>query len=164
MEQILTAEEIFGIGVEIERNGKAFYEAAAAGASGAGIKELLNMLSAWETKHIELFSRLLESIPAEIRNQNLYDPENEIALYVKATADNHIFVKNSNTGELVASCKTPVDILTMALSFEKDSVVFYASMREVVGERQGRDEVDRLIHEELMHISFITREMQKIKV
>ena len=41
MDQILTADEVFGIGVEIEKNGYAFYSAAAAAAAGMEIKKLL---------------------------------------------------------------------------------------------------------------------------
>jgi rubrerythrin len=163
MEQLLTADELFGIGVEIEKNGSRFYTAAASNAAGSSIKQLLNELAAWEKKHIEIFTALRKKLPPQARNENLYDPSDEIALYLKATADSHVFIKNSNMETLAAGCKTAADILNMALAFEKDSVVFYASVREAVAEGAGRAEVEQLIHEELTHIGFITRELQKIR-
>jgi rubrerythrin len=163
MDQIFTADEVFGVGVEIEKNGKAFYQAAAANAAGSSIKKLLTELMEWENRHIALFGELKKNLPEAARNQNLYDPGDEIGMYLKATADQHVFVKNSDMKALAAKCKTPQDILSMALTFEKDSVVFYASVREAVGEDTGKADVEKLIHEELTHIGFITRELQKIK-
>lgn len=163
MGQLLTADEIFGIGIEIEKNGRLFYATAASSAAGSSIKQLLNELAVWEKKHIEIFTGLRKKLPPQARDENLYDPADEIALYLKSTADSHVFIKNTDIESLVAGCKTPGDILTIAMSFEKDSVVFYASVREAVAEGSGRAEVEQLIHEELTHIGFLTREMQKIK-
>jgi rubrerythrin len=163
MEQLLTADQIFGIGVEIEKNGRLFYASAASSAAGSSIKKLLNELAVWEKKHIEIFTALRSKLPPQAKEENLYDPSNEIALYLKATADNHVFIRNSDMEALAAGCKTPQDIMNIALSFEKDSVVFYASVREAVAEGQGKAEIEQLIHEELTHIGFLTRELQKIK-
>jgi rubrerythrin len=163
MEQIFSADEIFGIGVEIEKNGSAFYAAAAKKAAGAAIKKLLDELAAWESKHVEIFTTLRANLPPEAKSENLYDPNDEIALCLQAAADSHVFIKNSNMEALAASCKTAADILNMALTFEKDSVVFYSTVREAVAEGSGKAEVERLIHEELMHVGFLTRELQKVK-
>lgn len=163
MEQLLTADQVFGVGIEIEKNGRAFYAAAAAGAAGSSIRKLLNELAVWEKKHIEIFTGLRDSLPPQAKDDNLVDPSDEIALYLKATADNHVFIRNAETAALAASCRTPADILNLALSFEKDSIVFYASVREAVSEGQGKPEVEQLIREELSHVAFLTRELQKVK-
>ncbi len=162
MDQILTADEVFGIGVEIEKNGSEFYSAVAAKAAGAEIKNLLLDLATWETRHIETFMALRKRLPPEALNENLYDPNDEIGMYLKVTADTHVFIKNSNIEKLVATCKTPLDILNIAMSFEKDSVVFYSLVREAVGIANGRGDVEKIIHEELLHIGYITRELQKV--
>jgi rubrerythrin len=163
MEQLLTADQIFGIGIEIEKNGRLFYATAASNAAGSSIKKLLNELAQWEKKHVEIFTELRRRLPPMARDENLYDPSDEISLYLKATADGHVFVKNSNIEPLAAGCKSPREILDIAMSFEKDSVVFYASVREAVAEGAGKAEIEQIIHEELTHIGFLTRELQKIK-
>jgi rubrerythrin len=163
MNQLLTANEVFRIGIEIEKNGLTFYRASAEKSAGAPIKKLLNELADWENQHIEIFEELRKSLPPQLRNENLFDPEDEIGLYVKAMADNHIFVKNSDSEAFASRCTTAEEILNCALTFEKDSVVFYAAMREVVGEAAGKSEVDEIIHEELTHIGILTRELQKVK-
>ncbi|MBN2188112.1 MAG: hypothetical protein JW699_01560, partial [Chitinispirillaceae bacterium] len=156
MEQLLTADQLFGIGVEIEKNGRAFYAAAASNAAGSSIRKLLNELAQWEKSHIAIFTALRAGLPPQAKEENLYDPSDEIAQFIKATADNHVFIRNSNMEALAAGCTAPREILNIALSFEKDSVVFYASVREAVAEGAGKAEVERLIHEELMHIGFLT--------
>jgi rubrerythrin len=163
MEQIISADEVFGIGVEIEKNGYAFYSAAAEQAAGEAIKKLLLDLASWETKHIEIFQELRDHLSANAADDNLYDPGDEIGLYLKTTADNHVFIKGSSMERLAAACRLPLDILNIALAFEKDSVVFYSLVREAVGADLGRAEVEQLIREELNHIGYITREIQKIK-
>ena len=163
MQQLLTADEVFGIGVEIEKNGYAFYTAAAAGTAGSAIKKLLLELAEWESNHIEIFTTLRKMLPPESRDANLFDPADEISLYLKATADDHVFIRNSNMEKLAASCKTPEEILSMAMTFEKDSVVFYSSVREAVSEAEGKSQIEELIHQELTHIGFLSRELQMIK-
>jgi rubrerythrin len=163
MNQLLTANEVFRIGVEIEKNGLKFYRTAATQAAGAPIKKLLSELADWENQHIEIFEELRKNLPAQFKNENLFDPEDEIGLYVKAMADTHIFVKNSDSESLASRCATAGEILNCALTFEKDSVVFYTAMREVVGEAAGKSEVEEIIHEELTHVGILTRELQKVK-
>ena len=52
------AREIFDIGVQIEANGKAFYEAAAKKTAETATREFFLELAAWEGTHITLFSEL----------------------------------------------------------------------------------------------------------
>lgn len=163
MERLLTADEVFAIGLDIEKNGYAFYTAAAAGAAGHTIKILLTELAAWESKHIEIFRNLRKMLPPETKEANLFDPADELSLYLKATADNHVFILNSDMDKLVAACNAPAEILSLAMSFEKDSVVFYSSVREAVDRQESKAQIELLIHQELSHIGYITREMQKIK-
>jgi rubrerythrin len=163
MDQILTTDEVFGIGIEIEKNGLAFYTAAASKSAGMPIKKLLDALASWEAEHVAIFSDLKKNLPEAAKNENLYDPGDEIGMYLKATADQHVFIINSDMDTLAGRCKTSLDILNMAITFEKDSVVFYSSVREAVGEGSGKADIEKIIHEELTHIGFLTREQQKLK-
>ena len=80
-------------------------------------------------------------------------------MYLKAAADSHIFVANKEISALVANAKSPLDILHMALSFEKDSVVLYTTMKNMVPDHLGKKDLEKIINEEITHISFITRSM-----
>jgi rubrerythrin len=156
------AREIFDIGVQIEVNGKAFYEAAAKKTAETALRDFFLELAAWEAQHIVLFGELRDALPKAAGNVPLFDPNDEAALYLQATADSHVFVKNKDMVGLVAGCRSPLDILDVAMTFEKDSVVFYTTMRKVVAKDLGRDKVDRLIDEEIKHIGLLAQRRAKL--
>jgi rubrerythrin len=156
------AREIFDIGVQIEMNGKAFYEAAAKKVAETAMKEFFLELAAWENTHIKLFGELRDSLPKAAGNVPLFDPNDEAAMYLQATADSHVFVKNKDMVGLVAGCKGPLEILDVAMTFEKDSVVFYTTMKKVVAPNLGQEKVDRLIDEEIKHIGMLSLRRAKL--
>ena len=156
------AREIFDIGVQIEVNGKAFYEAAAKKTAETALREFFLELAAWEATHIKLFGELRDALPKGAGNTPVFDPNDEAALYLQATADSHVFVRNKDMVGLVAGCKGPLDILDVAMTFEKDSVVFYTTMKKVVAKNLGQDKVDRLIDEEIKHISMLSQRRAKL--
>ena len=157
------AREVFDIGTQIEVNGKAFYEAAAKKTAETATREFFLELAAWEAQHITLFGELRDALPKGAGNVPVFDPNDEAALYLQATADSHVFVRNKDMVGLVAGCKGPLDILDVAMTFEKDSVVFYTTMKKVVAKNLGQDKVDRLIDEEIKHISLLTQRQAKLK-
>jgi rubrerythrin len=156
------AREIFDIGMQIEVNGKAFYEAAAKKTAETALREFFLELAAWEATHIKLFGELRDALPKGAGNTPVFDPNDEAALYLQATADSHVFVRNKDMVALVAGCKGPLDIIDLAMTFEKDSVVYYTTMKKVVAKNLGQDKVDRLIDEEIKHISMLSQRRAKL--
>jgi rubrerythrin len=156
------ADEVFQIGVQIEVNGKAFYDAAAERASEPSVKTLCRELAAWEGQHIELFENLRRGLPAEAREGAAFDPASEEASYIRAAADTHVFLKNRDLAPLVSACRTGADLLDLALTFEKDSVVFYTTLKPLVAKHQAQERLDTLIREEIRHIAILTKEKAKL--
>ena len=60
---IYNAEEIYQMGIEIEKNGLAFYAAAAKSVKNADVKKLCEELGQWEGKHVVLFEALKAKLP-----------------------------------------------------------------------------------------------------
>jgi rubrerythrin len=156
------ADEIFKIGVEIEKNGYAFYSAAAARSENNDTKKLLSELAHWEEKHIEIFEKLRKELSALKDIMEEFDPDNMVHLYLKSIADSRVFVKGQKMDGELEKCKSPSDVLSAALAFEKDSVVFYSSMKEIVRSDLGKADVDKLISEELLHVGILTQELSKL--
>jgi hypothetical protein len=50
----------------------------------------------------------------------------------------------------------------MALTFEKDSVVLYSTFLNLVPANLGKNDVERILQEELKHVTYITDEMKKL--
>jgi rubrerythrin len=163
MALIYNASEIFQMGVEIEKNGRAFYSACARAAGNEAVKKLCAELSNWEGQHIAVFEKLKAQLPEGASLDGARDPDNELSLYLKAAADGHVFIVNTDIEALVASAKSPVKMLALALSFEKDSVVVYTTMSRMVPEHLGKKSLEKIIDEELKHISIITQKMTLFK-
>ena len=114
-------------------------------------------------EHIELFKKLRQGLPDSAKRGDLFDPNQELHLYVKATADSHVFMRNKNIPELASKCKTPIEALDLAVAFEKDSVVFYTTMKKLVPENLGKGEIDTLIDEEISHIFILTQKKKELE-
>jgi rubrerythrin len=85
--------------------------------------------------------------------KTVFDPDDESALYLRALADTRVFFeKQINT----ASMK---EILKDAIVAEKDSIVFYLGMREMVPEQLGRTRLDAIIKEEMGHIKLLSQKL-----
>ena len=91
-----------------------------------------------------------------------FDPGGEAALYLRAMADGHIFDVNSDPSELLTGKEMLGDILHIAIGKEKDSVVFYTGMKEMVSERLGKGRIADIIKEEMKHIRVLSEELQKL--
>ena len=158
------ADEIFQIGVQIEINGQRFYETVAKNTSESSVKKLFSDLSRWESEHIELFKKLKQRLPDSAKREDLFDPNQELHLYLKATADSHVFLKHKDIPELASKCKTPIEALDLAVAFEKDSVVLYTTMKKLVPEYLGKGEIDTLIDEEISHIFILTQKKKELEI
>jgi len=81
---------------------------------------------------------------------------------MQALAESHVFIKNKDIHGMASKCKTPQEALDLAIIFEKDSVVFFTTMKRVVPEHLGKDKIDFLINEEIKHISILTQKKREL--
>ncbi len=54
------------------------------------------------------------------------------------------------------------EIVKEAILAEKDSIVFYLGMKELVPEGLGKDKVDKIIKEEMSHIRLLTKKLKTL--
>ena len=55
------------------------------------------------------------------------------------------------------------EVLETAIGLEKESVVFYTGMKELVPERLGKDKIDPIIKEEIGHITDLRAQLRELK-
>jgi rubrerythrin len=150
-----TADDVFGMAVRIEENGKAFYSGAAAKASDARLKSLFEDLAQMEAGHIGQFKEMRSRLASSIDAAGPWDPEGLAESYLQATADTHVFTGES-AGERLKGVNTPHAALDMALMFEKDSLAFFIGMKQILPDASGKAEIDALIEAEMDHVRMLS--------
>jgi rubrerythrin len=153
------ADEIFEMAEQIERNGARFYRRAAEGAVDPRNRQLLLDLAAMEDKHEKVFASMRADLADKKQETAVFDPDEQAALYLRAIADGHIFDVQADPLQLFTGKETMEDILRVAMGMEKDSIVFYLGMKELIPERLGKDRIDGIIHEEMGHLALLSKEM-----
>jgi rubrerythrin len=149
------AAEAFKIAVGIEENGRRFYAEAAKKFTGK-VAELFQSLAQEEEIHKATFAGILVGLPAE--QPSIFDPDNETDEYLKMMSDINVFRQGaSDIDKALASVLTPKDALTMAIGFEKDSIVFYVQLKNSSEKLTDKLSVDQLILEEAKHLRKLAR-------
>jgi rubrerythrin len=151
-----TADEVFEMAEQIERNGAAFYRKAAAGFTDEASRKFLLGLAADEVDHEKTFRKLREGLTAGTSGPDTFDPGDEAAEYLKAMSSGHVFDTKTDPSSTLKGKETMEDILHRAIGLEKDSVVFYLGMKEAVPAKAGKASIDAIIREEMTHITRLT--------
>lgn len=146
------ADEIFEIAEKIEENGGIFYRKAAENVEGEE-KEFLLELARMEDDHIVTFANLRKELSAAEKVSSTFDPEDEAAQYLTALADTRVFFEKE------LNPTTMKDILKAAIGAEKDSIVFYLGMIDLVPAKLGKDKINDIIKEEMAHIKLLSNRL-----
>ncbi len=157
-----SADEIFEMAEEIERNGAKFYRKAAEGAADNETRRYLLDMAAMEDGHLQTFAEMREQLSAAEREVVTFDPENEAALYLDAMADSHGTEGKKSVTEELTGDESIAEIVSIAIGAEKDSVVFYSGLRSLVTDAAGKGKVDKIIAEELSHIASLTNKLKEL--
>lgn len=154
-----SADEIFEMAEELERNGAKFYRQAAKSFNEPVKEELLLSLAEMEEQHEVTFKQMrCQLTPAE-KEVTTYDPDHEAAMYLRAMADGHVFDVSKSPSASLTGSETFEEILKIAIGCEKDSIVFYLGLRDFVPAKEGKDKIDVIIREEMGHISILNKQL-----
>ena len=150
-----SSKEILEMAVRIEENGLGFYKSASASTDNAQIKELFDYLIIEEVKHVELFEALKEAI-TEGEPSDYNDPYlEEESKYLNALADSSIFMKGEEGVNKAKAIKSDDEALDFAIQMEKDSILFYLELINMVRDHD-RPTVKNILSEERKHIAKLT--------
>jgi len=149
MGNLLSGSEIAEVGVQIEKNGKDFYNTLVKKSGNKKTKEIFEYLAGEEEKHIAAFRKILNSV------QN-YEPSEsypgEYFAYMNALAGEHVFTQANKGAEIAEKTKNDKEAINIGIGFEKDSIVFYEGMKKVVPESEQKL-IENLIVQERDHLN-----------
>jgi len=156
------AGEVFKVAIQIEENGRVFYEESRKNIKSAEIRALFADLALQEIEHKRKFETLRAQLPPESTAPTVWDPQNETDQYIKMMADDHVFVSSAGVKDRVERIRDAADALKLAIEFEKDSVLFFLGIEEAVSGEKDRELIKSLVKEEQEHLRRLTMELRKL--
>jgi rubrerythrin len=149
MGNIFAASEIIELGIQIEKNGKDFYDTLAGQSKNQKAIQIFKYLSNQEDLHISVFKKMLDSVQG-------YEPAEsytgEYAAYMSALASEHIFTQAGKGIEIARRVVSDKEAVELGLGFEKDSIIFYEGMKKMVPEYDQKI-IQELIQQEQGHLT-----------
>lgn len=157
------ADEVFEMAIQIEENGAAFYRKAADLQENQSDKDFLETLAKMEDRHKITFELMKQQVSDLEKTQTVFDPDDELSLYLKAMADEHGGEGNPDILALFNGEETIVEILATAIDLEKESILFYIGLMDMVPPKYGREKINEIIGEEKMHVAQLTGYLKKVQ-
>lgn len=151
-------DELVHFGMQIEERGFKFFQGMAARAADPEVKKVFEILSDEEEKHYNALEKIVEEIKTYGPPEYYMD---EYEAYVWSLAKNHVLTGKADPGEYLEKVKTPVDAVELALTIEKDTIIFFVALKKVVP-REGEKTLDLLIEQENLHIKSLTELKKKL--
>lgn len=159
MSILFSGNEIIDIAVTIEENGQAFYLAAADKAQDENLGAALRKLAEDEVEHKKIFEAMYK---ADEQYSLVDGYEKEQDAYVKAMAGSQVFAPGKSVKGLVKDAGDIFQVLNMALSAEKDSILYYTEMKDWV-QPKDKEIMEKVILEEKKHLKELSRLLDDIK-
>lgn len=146
---MFTLYEIYDLAIQIEKNGEDFYREAEKKVSAPQLKGLFLRLADQEVKHRTWFGEKKESSKAG--SKNLEMDEMSSRMLKDILGDQRFSLGEVN----LADMHTVEDLLTMAIEFEEDSIIFYGMLKSLIADDEIIKGLDEIIEEEKLHIEVI---------
>lgn len=162
----LNADLVFEVAIAIEKNGAEFYRQAAGKIDDPTAKKMLMDLAKRECDHEQTFLEIRNQLGGREKDASLLNTNGNAAAYLKALADTRVFFKKDlillEGAENDTSQQLLKDILIAAIRAEKDSIVFYVGLKDLVPESFGKQRVDDIIQEEMLHLTTLSQELSSL--
>jgi rubrerythrin len=152
----LSGADIIDVAVQTEIRGHGFYQQAAQRAQRAEVRELFEYLAREEQRHAKLFGGLSGAIVVTEIDPTTWD---EAAAYIAATVD-AAFFGSGGAIRSVPQGASIADMLQAAIGFEKETLLYFYSIRDLV-QPANRALVDDIIAEEKRHVTRLTQMLAK---
>ena len=158
MSIIFSGSELLEVAVGIEENGAAFYQTLAEKTENKSARTIYEHLAAEEVKHQNAFQTMLEAVG------NYQPPEGyaeEYQLYLKSLVDSSVFSDVAHAQQVAARVSSQAEALDIGIRAEKDSILFYTEMKNLV-KSADHQIILNIIDQERDHLNQLSRLKQAI--
>jgi len=144
---VFLIHEILDLAIRVEKNGEAVYRKAADKASKPDLISLLEWMADEEVKHARWFSNLKQKLVTDSSNPFMAEIGREIfgdMLGEKSFSHREVdFSKVERADDLIA----------IFIEFEKDTVLFYQTLKPFIEDNDTLTHLEQIIAEENSHIA-----------
>lgn len=143
-----SSSEIVEMAVQIEVCGEAFYDEALNLTDNPKVREIFTFMRDEEKRHAALFRKILSRLvdaEAEWRQDETY------LGYMRTLVEERVFPGPEGVRGLVRELGSERAAIEKALQFEKDTLLFFFEIREMVSEA-SKSVVDEIVDEERRHV------------
>lgn len=152
-----SGSELINIALGIEGRGVAFYDSMADSTKNANAREVFRYLADMERGHLQIFQGML----AEADKFQFSETTGEYAVYLQTLVDSAVFSDDLITGKLASGAESDVTALDLSIGAEKDSILFYYEMRDLMPQ-QAQATVSKIIAEEKSHLRQLSELKKKL--
>ncbi len=144
--------EIFKMAMDIEKQGRDFYQRCVEANSEAKIKEIFSKLRDDEEDHYELFKDMLDEFEKEDKSlsQN-YLYNEEVSGYLHSLVDSKVFPETQEATDKLAN--DIEEAINIGIKAEKNSLLLYLELVHVEEDKQTIEALEKLILEEKKHLT-----------
>ena len=157
-----SGSELIDIAINIEHSGIAFYDIMTRSAENEVARIAFKYLADMERQHVETFRDMLGEAD---KYQLAGTRDEDYAGYVKSLVDSAVFSEDALNSELADKVSNDIDAVELAMGAEKDSILFYYEVRELM-HQHDQSAVTRIIAEEKTHLrqlSMLKKKLSEVK-
>ena len=143
--------EIIQLAVTIERNGEKIYREAVSKASDPGVKALLAWLADEEAEHVRLFTEAAERVETAPEDERL--EALGTSMLTSIVAGRGFSLDDTDLTEI----EGVKDLLSVALEFEHDTVIFYRMLESFIEDPHTLATLRLILAEEQRHVERLRR-------
>ncbi len=150
MANIFNLSEIVRNGIQIEKNGRDFYDHASKAVKAERVRQVFEYISNEEQSHIAVFESLLSTIDETTKPAVRCTAE--YTDYLLALIKDNTFTVNKQGYEIARTIRNDKHALELAIALEKDTLLLYHELKKLLPALCQQD-IDTLIAHEQDHFS-----------
>lgn len=148
---IFKIAEILDMGIEKEKKRRDFYGKLKTIYKQPNLKKLFADLEKWEEEHVSRFSAIKKALVDEQTSHESY--EGELINYITAYLDHRLYYE-IDSKSFQDKVKDIDDAIIMAMHFEKDAIIFFGELFDLVSATH-KPVIKQLINEEKQHLLYL---------
>ncbi|MBW6515294.1 MAG: ferritin family protein [Candidatus Cloacimonetes bacterium] len=158
-----SVNEIIEMAIQIEKSGYAFYDGALQRKNlNEKGRELLLKLRDQERQHEITFNNLHTKDDFELLD--LGSEQEVVSDYLKSIVNYRVFNNPNAAIKTVEQAKDELSLIETAINFEKDTLLYFQGIRDIIKESKAKDVLEKIIKEEISHILWLSLYRDKIIV